>query len=103
MSSENNIWVKIDKGVNDYENNILIACVYNIPKNSTYAKFCDGNVIDRSEEQLKKISFAISILVGGVFNRRTGAEPDFITEEFWIEKIKFPARAICWNFVSQLT
>ena len=27
MSSENNIWVKIDKGVNDYENNILIACV----------------------------------------------------------------------------
>ena len=81
MSSENNIWVKIDKGVNDYENNILIACVYNIPKNSTQAKFCDSNVIDRLEEQLKKISSAISILVGGVFNRRTGAEPDFITKE----------------------
>ena len=81
MSSENNIWVKIDKGVNDYENNILVACVYNIPKNSTQAKFCDSNVIDRLEEQLKKISSAISILVGGVFNRRTGAEPDFITKE----------------------
>ena len=81
MSSENNIWAKIDKGVNDYENNILIARVYNIPKNSTYAKFCDSSVIVRLEEQLKKISSANLILVGGVFNRRTGAEPDFITEE----------------------
>ena len=55
MSSENNIWAKIDKVVNDYENNILIARVYNIPKNSTYAKFCDSSVIVRLEEQLKKI------------------------------------------------
>ena len=28
-SSENIIWIKIDKGINDYENNIFVACVYN--------------------------------------------------------------------------
>ena len=28
-SSEKIIWIKIDKGINDYENNIFVACVYN--------------------------------------------------------------------------
>ena len=28
-SSENIIWIKIDKGINDYENNIFVARVYN--------------------------------------------------------------------------
>ena len=35
-SLENIIWIKIDKDVNDYENKINIARVYNSPKNSRY-------------------------------------------------------------------
>ena len=31
-SSENIIWIKKDKSVNDYENNIFVACVYSSPK-----------------------------------------------------------------------
>lgn len=38
-SSENIIWVKIDKSVNGYENNIFVACFYNSPNNSRYTSF----------------------------------------------------------------
>ena len=79
--SENIIWTKIDKGVNDYENNPFIACVYNNPKNSRYSKFYDSNVIDRLEQQLKKFCSSDLILIGGDFNSRTGTEPDYITED----------------------
>ena len=79
--SENIIWIKIDKGVNDYENNPFIACVYNSPKNSRYSKFYDSNVIDRLEQQLKKFCPSDLILIGGDFNSRTGTEPDYITED----------------------
>ena len=48
-SSENILWIKIGKSINDYENNIFVACVYNSPKNSTYTKFYDSDVIDRLE------------------------------------------------------
>ena len=75
-SSENIIWIKIDKGVNDYENNIFVACVYTSSKNSRYTKFYDSNVIDRLEQQLNKFSSSNLILIGGDFNSRTGTEPD---------------------------
>ena len=38
-SSEKIMWIKIDKGVNDYENNIFLACVYNSPKNRDTLSF----------------------------------------------------------------
>ena len=49
-SSENIIWIKIDKGINDYENKNSVACVYNSPESSRYTKFYDSNVIDRLEQ-----------------------------------------------------
>ena len=33
------MWIKIDKGVNDFENNIFLACVYNSPKNRDTLSF----------------------------------------------------------------
>ena len=42
---------RLDKGQNDYENNIFVACVYKISTNSTCSKFNDSNVIDRLEQQ----------------------------------------------------
>ena len=80
-SSENIIWIKKDKGVNDYENNIFVACVYNSPKNLRYTMFYDSNVIDRLEQQLKKFSSSDLISIGGYFNSRAGNEPDYITED----------------------
>ena len=79
-SSENIIWIKIEKDVSDYENNIFVASVYNSPKNSKYTKFYDSNVLDRLEQQLKKISSSDFILIRGDFNSRTETEPDYITE-----------------------
>ena len=57
--SKNIIWIKINKGVNDEENNIFVACVYNSPKHSRYTKFYDSNVIDRLEQQLKSLPLQI--------------------------------------------
>ena len=50
-TSENIIWIKTDKGVNDYENN-TVACVYSRPKSLKYTKFYGGNVTIRLEQQL---------------------------------------------------
>ena len=80
-SSENIIWIKKDKGVNDYENNIFVACVYNSPENLRCTMFYDSNVIDRLEQQLKKFSSSDLILIGGYFNSRAWNEPDYITED----------------------
>ena len=80
-SSEKIIWIKIDKGVNDCENNIFVACVYNSPKSSNYTKFYDSNVIDRLKQQLRKLSSSNLILIGRDFDSRTGTEPDYVTED----------------------
>ena len=76
-SSENIIWIKRYKGLNDYENNTFVASVYKNLKNSTYTKFNDSKVIDRLEQQLKKLLSSDLILIGGHFNSKTG----YITED----------------------
>ena len=65
------------KGVNDYENNICVACVSNSPKNLIYTTFYDSNVTDR----LEQFSSSDLTLISGDFNSRTGTEPDYITED----------------------
>ena len=55
--------------------------IYNSRKNSTYTKFYDSSVIDRSEQHLKKFSSWDLILLDGDFNSRTGTGPDYITED----------------------
>ena len=79
-SSEKIIWFQIDKDVNDYENNIFVACVYNTPKSSNNTEFYDSNVIDRLKQQLEKFSSSNLIVIGRDFNSKTGTEPDYITE-----------------------
>ena len=53
-SNENILWIKIGK--NSLNNKSYIACVYNNPKNSTYAKKNECNVLQLIEEQLAKSS-----------------------------------------------
>ena len=46
-------------------------------------KFYETNVIDWVEQQLKKLSSAALVLIGGDFNARIGTEPYYITEDPW--------------------
>ena len=44
-------------------------------------KFYETNVTDWVEQQLKKLSSAALVLIGGDFNARIGTEPYYITED----------------------
>ena len=50
-------------------------------KNSTYFKLYDSNIIDRSEQELKKFLSSDLVLIGECFDNKTGTEPDYIAED----------------------
>ena len=56
-----------------------IACVYNSPKNSTYTKENECNVLQLIEEQLAKFSKSDQTIIGGDFNTRIGTKADLWT------------------------
>ena len=58
-----------------------IACACNSPKNSTYTKENECNVLQLIEEQLAKFSESDQIIIGGDFNSRIGTKADFIVED----------------------
>ena len=80
-SNENILWIKIGKNSLNNKSNTYIACVYNSPKNSTYAKETECNVLQLIEEQLAKFSESDQIIIGGDFNSRIGTKADLITED----------------------
>ena len=49
-SNENILWIKIGKNSLHNKSNTYIACVYNSPKNSTYTKENECNVLQLIEE-----------------------------------------------------
>ena len=63
------------------KSNTYIACVYNSPKNSTYTKENECNVLQLIEEQLAKFSESDQVIIGGNLNSRIGTEADFIVED----------------------
>ena len=73
--------LKVGKGVNDYENNLNVAVFITAQKIRDILKFYETNVIDWVEQQLKKLSSAALVLIGGDFNARIGTEPYYITED----------------------
>ena len=80
-SNENILWIKIGKNSLHNKSNTYIACVYNSPKNSTYTKETECNVLQLIEEQLAKFSESDQIIIGGDFNSRIGTKADLITED----------------------
>ena len=58
-----------------------IACACNSPKNSTYTKENECNVLQLIEEQLAKFSESDQIIIGGDFNSRIGTKADFMVED----------------------
>ena len=56
------------------KSNTCIACVYNSPKNSTYTKEHECNVLQLTEEQLAKFSESDQIVIRGDFKRRIGTK-----------------------------
>ena len=63
------------------KSNTCIACVYNSPKNSTYTKEHECNVLQLTEEQLAKFSESDQIVIGGDFKSRIGTKAYFIAED----------------------
>ena len=59
---------------------VYIAGVYNSPKNSSYTKHNERNIIDTLRDQLSKFSPNDMVFVGGDFNIRIGTQNDFIIE-----------------------
>ena len=51
------------------------------PKNSTYTKENECNVLQLIEEQLAKVSESDQTITGGDFNSRKGTKADFIVED----------------------
>ena len=63
------------------KSNTYIACAYNSPKNLTYTKENECNILHLIEEQLSKFSESDQIIIGGDFNSRIGTKADFLTED----------------------
>ena len=63
------------------KSNTYIACAYNSPKNLTYTKEDECNILQLIEEQLAKFSESNQIKIGGDFNSRIGTKADFIAED----------------------
>ena len=74
-------WIKIGKISLSNKSNTYIACVYNSPKNSTYTKENECNVLQLIVKQLAKFSELDQIIIGGGFNSRIGTKADFIVED----------------------
>ena len=55
-SNENILWIKIGKDSLNNKSNTYIACIYNSPKNSTYTKENECNVLQLIQEQIAKFS-----------------------------------------------
>ena len=55
-SNENILWIKIGKSSLNIKSNTYIAYVYNTPKNSTYTKENECNVLQLIEKQLATLS-----------------------------------------------
>ena len=75
------LWIKIGKISLSNKSNTYIACVYNSPKNSTYTKENECNVLQLIVKQLAKFSELDQIIIGGGFNSRIGTKADFIVED----------------------
>ena len=80
-SNENILWLKTGKNLLNNKSNTCIACVYNIPKNSTYTKEYECNVLQLTEEQLAKFSESDQIVIRGDFNSRIGTKADFTADD----------------------
>ena len=80
-SNENILWIKIGKNSLNNKSSNYIACACNSPKNSTYTKENECNVLQLIEEQLAKFSESDQIIIGGDFNSRIGTKADFIVED----------------------
>ena len=63
------------------KSNTYIACAYKSPKNLTYTKVNECNILQLIEEQLAKFSESNQIKIGGDFNSRIGNKADFIAED----------------------
>ena len=63
------------------KSNTYIACVYNSPKNSTYTKEDECNVLQLIEEQLAKFSKSDQIIIGEDFNSRIGTTANLIVDD----------------------
>ena len=61
--------------------NTYIVCTYNSPKNSTYTKGNECNVLQLIMEQLDKFSELDLIIIGGDFNGKISTKADFIVED----------------------
>ena len=61
--------------------NTYIVCTYNSPKNSTYTKGNECNVLQLIMEQLDKFSELDLTIIGGDFNGKIGTKADFIVED----------------------
>ena len=59
---------------------VYIPGVYNSPKNSSYTKHNERNIIDTLRDQLSKFSPNDMVFVGDDFNIRIGTQNDFIIE-----------------------
>ena len=71
-SNENILWIKIGKNSLNNKSSNYIACACNSPKNSTYTKENECNVLQLIEEQLAKFSESDLIIIGGDFNSCVG-------------------------------
>ena len=80
-SNENILWIKIGKDSLNNKSNTYIACIYNSPKNSTYTKENECNVLQLIQEQIAKFSEKGQIIIGLDFNSRKGTKADFIVED----------------------
>ena len=80
-SNENILWIKIRKNSLNNKSNTYVVCVYNSPKNATYTKEIESNVLQLIEKQLAEFSESNQVIIGGDFNGRIGTMVDFIVQD----------------------
>ena len=75
--SENSLWIKLDKSVFSFDQDIYICAVYIPPVTSTHY---NSDYVEL-ENEITLFSMKGKILLIGDFNSRTGTSPDYITND----------------------